>query len=329
MTADAAVTTPEKILDIATGYMAAKQLFAASRVGLFTALADGPKDVAGLAATTGVSEKMIRILADAMNSVGLVDRAEGKYTLTADAADYLAGKGAIDLAPFMTFLNDISYGHWLQFDKTVDTTTPGELQMDEGRWGTFMNGVMTYNALHAAMMARSVDYSGFSNLLDMGGLSPAFAVAALKANPTLTATFVYAPDFTESVTAAVAEAGATDRTTVQGAPTETAQPEGEFDAVMLNHVIHRFTAEQNVDILRNARAAATAGATLFMVDFYLDDDERQRGIDALHAGEYFVIDGTVVWPIETAKAWLEQTGWRFDTLVPLPGSPRVLVATAV
>lgn len=327
MTAHA--TTPEKIVEIATGYMTAKQLFAASRVGLFTALADGPEDVAGLAAATGISEKMARILADAMNSVGLLDRADGQYSLSPDAAEYLSGQGAVDLGAFMTFLNDISYGHWLQFDKTVDTGAPGELQMDEARWGTFMAGVMTFNALHAQQMTAAFDYSGHRNLLDLGGLSPAFAVGALTANPDLKATFIYDPGFTDAVTAAAEEAGVADRVTVEGAATDEATAEGPFDAVFVNHVIHRFTPEQNVTILRHAREAAAPGATLYLLDFYLDDDARQRRIDGAHAGEYFVIDGTVVWPIETVLSWLADTGWRFERVVDLPGSPRVVVATAV
>ncbi|GAA3045268.1 methyltransferase family protein [Actinokineospora globicatena] len=321
--------TPDRIVDIAIGYMGAKQLFAASRIGLFTALADGPRSVADLAASTGVSEQLVRILADAMNAKGLLDRTDGAYSLAEDSAAYLAGAGDTDLAPFLTFLNDISYGHWLQFDTTVDTGKPGELQMDEARWGTFMAGVMRYNALHAAMLARGFDFTPYRSMLDLGGLSPEFALGALRANAELSVKFVFAPDFEQAVTDAVAAAGFAERATVEPAPTETATPGGDHDIVMVNHVIHRFTAEQNQTILANARAAASDGATLLLLDFFLDDDARQRPIDALHAGEYFVIDGTVVYPEAVVRGWLEATGWRAREVIALPGSPRVLVADAV
>ena len=42
--------TPEPILKIATGFMAAKHLFAASEIGLFEALASGPASLEELAA---------------------------------------------------------------------------------------------------------------------------------------------------------------------------------------------------------------------------------------------------------------------------------------
>ncbi|PZT77585.1 MULTISPECIES: methyltransferase [unclassified Streptomyces] len=329
MTTTPTPATPDRIVDIAIGYMGAKQLFAAARTGLFRALADGERDVAQIAAATGLSEKMSRILADSMNGLGLLERAEGRYRLAPDAAAHLSGEGDLDLHPFLGFLNEISYGHWLQFDATVDTTKPGELAMDEGRWATFMAGVMRYNALHAAMLARSFDFTPYKSLLDLGGLSPEFALGALRANPELSARFVFDPASTESLTEALAAAGFSDRATIEPAPTDEAAPGGEHDLVMVNHVIHRFTAEQNRAILVNARAAARPGATLLLLDFLLDDDERQRPIDALHAGEYFVIDGTVVYPEAEVTGWLEAAGWRRREVIALPGSPRVVVAEAV
>ncbi|WP_149551520.1 methyltransferase [Streptomyces marokkonensis] len=329
MTVSSTSATPDRIVDIAIGYMGAKQLFAAARTGVFRALAEGERDVAGLATATGLSERMARILADAMNGLGLLERRDGRYRLAPDAAAHLTGEGDLDLHPFLAFLNEISYGHWLQFDTTVDTTKPGELDMNEERWGTFMAGVMRYNALHAAMLARSFDFGPYRDMLDLGGLSPDFAIAALRASPGLSARFVFDPASTESVAGALAAAGLTDRARIDPAPTDTAQPGGDHDLVMVNHVIHRFTAEQNRAILANARAAARPGATLLLLDFLLDDDDRQRPIDALHAGEYFVIDGTVVYPESEVTAWLEASGWRRREVIALPGSPRVVVAEAV
>lgn len=329
MTATPNQASPQRIVDIATGYMAAKQLFAANRVGLFRALSDGARNVAELARVTGVSEQTTRILADAMNSLGLVERDNGSYSLTTDTAEYLGGSGEVDLQPFLTFLGDISYPHWLQFDDTVDTDKPGELDMTGDRSTTFMSGVMRYNALHAQLLAEAFDFTEHRDMLDLGGLSPDFAIEALRANDELSVRFVYAPEFTEGVTTSLAEAGLAVRARVEPAATESARPGGSHDIIMANHVLHRFTPEQNREILANARAAAADGAILLLLDFLLDEDERQRRLDALHAGEYLVIDGTVVYPASEVSGWLEATGWRQRETLVLPGSPRVIVAEAV
>lgn len=328
--APAGTADPSRIVGIATGYMASKQLFAASRIGLFAALTEGPLDAAALAGETGVSERIARILADAMASLGLLSRSGSEYALEPDAAAYLTGgEAALDLAPFLTFLSEISYPHWLQFDHTVDTDEPGDLGMDEGRWATFMAGVMTYNRLHAEQFAQALDFSSYRNSLDFGGLAAYFSLEVMKQNPELKTTFVFAPDFTEGVQQAVTDAGLGDRAVVEAAETETAAPSGAYDLVFLNHVLHRFDAEQNRAILRAARAAAQPGARLVLLDFLLDDDAAQRSLDALHAGEYLVIDGTVVYPESEVRGWLADTGWAAQQKVVLPGSPRLLLASAV
>lgn len=319
-----------RILDIATGYMASKQLFEASRIGLFAAVAAGDDTIKAIAESCRVSERIARILADAMAARGLLTRADGRYANTEDAEAYLVGSGSeIDLAPFLTFLDEISYPHWLQFAHTVDTTEPGDLHMDDVRWATFMAGVMTYNRLHAQEFGRRVDLAAATRALDFGGLSAEFALSVMARNPRLHTTFLYAPGFEAGVTEAVEAAGVADRVVVETADTATAIPEGDYDAVFANHVIHRFSAVENAQIFRNLRAAAVAGATLTVLDFFFDDDDTQRGLDALHAGEYLVIDGTVVYPESEVRGWLADAGWDVRDRVSLPGSPRVLVATAV
>ena len=321
--------TPDRILDIAIGFMGAKQLDNAARIGLFTALADGDRSIAELAAATQRSERQVRILADAMNGLGLLDRADGRYSLATDARRYLAGTGPIDLTPFLAFLGDISYRQWLGYDATVDSDEAGTLELDEAGWADFMSGVMTYNELHVEQFAEAFDLQKQRSILDFGGLTPGFSFAALAQHPGSTARFVYAPGFADGIASEAEAAGYAARTVVEEAPTETAMPGGEHDLVLLAGAIHRFTADENRHIFRAARDAAVAGGEIFVVDFFLDGDERQRPIDALHAGEYFNIDGTVVYPIEEVREWLSEAGWRTERLVELPGAPRVLVATAV
>lgn len=330
MTQPSTSASPEAILDIAIGFMGAKQLFAASRVGLFSALANGPLSLDELTTATSVPAQQLRILADSMAAQGLLTRTDGSYALTPDAAAYLTADGAgIDLTAFLSFLNDVSYKQWLRYDQTVDSGEAGTLELDADGWGGFMAGVMTYNELHAEQLAAHFDFSRYRNALDFGGLSPAFAVNGMKANPELNTRFVFAPDFTESVKQAVEAAGVADRTTVEGGDTATVEPGGEHDLILVNHVIHRFDDAQNRVIFANARAAAATGAHLVVLDFFLDDNPVQRKIDALHAGEYFNIDGTVVYPESTVAEWLTATGWKPVETVALPGSPRILVAEAV
>ncbi|GAA3129247.1 methyltransferase [Streptosporangium carneum] len=321
--------SPSKIVDVAIGYMAAKQLFAASEAGLFAALAEGPATVAEISARTGLPERTARILADAMSSLDLLTRADGVYTNSPSVARYLAGsKDDVDLRPFLGFLDAISYGHWLGFGQTARTALPGNLDISGDRLGTFMSGVMTYNALHAKMLAENFDFSPFKKVLDFGGLSASFLSEALAANPELNGTFFSGGPLVESAKGVLAEAGLGDRIeVVEGDILEGDIPTG-FDLVLLEHVAHRYDDEQNKLIAKRAREAAAPGAKLLLLDFFLDGDENQRAIDALHAGEYLVIDGTIVYPEDQVRGWLTDAGWEPVETRALPGSPRIIIAEA-
>jgi hypothetical protein len=69
-----AAVTPEPIIKVAMGFMAAKHLFVASEVGLFEALAAGPATIEELASRTGVPSRTIAIAAAAMVSLGLIEQ---------------------------------------------------------------------------------------------------------------------------------------------------------------------------------------------------------------------------------------------------------------
>ncbi|MFB6891477.1 methyltransferase [Kitasatospora sp. NPDC056327] len=320
---------PAPIVEVAVGYMAAKQLFAAAEANLFAALADGPLDVPQIAERTGLPQRTSRILADSMAGLGLLDRVDGRYTNSPSTAAYLTGaEGQIDLRPFLHFLDEISYPHWLGFGDTSRTAEPQQLDFGGERMTTFLGGVMTYNALHARLLAEHYDFTAHERVLDLGGLSGSFLAEALTAAPALKGTFFSVGELVGHARDVLAAAGVADRVDIVEGDAVAGDVPGGFDLVLLEHVAHRFDAEQNLAIVRRARAAAAEGGKLVLLDFFLDSDENQRAIDALHAGEYLVIDGTIVYPEDEVRGWLREAGWEPVETRALPGSPRIIIAEA-
>src|SRR5437763_5031761 len=114
-----AEVTPDPIMRIAMGFMAAKHLFVASEIGLFTGLAQGPATLDELAATCGIPRRTAGISADAMVSVGLLERDGERYRNSEAAAAFLAGRPGPDLRPMLRFWNRISYPGWLALEDAV------------------------------------------------------------------------------------------------------------------------------------------------------------------------------------------------------------------
>lgn len=111
--------TPESIMKVAMGFMAAKHLFVASEVGLFEALAAGPATIEELASQTGVPSRTIAIAAAAMVSLGLIEQDGDHYQNGEPAAAFLAGKPGPDLRPMLRFFDQISYPTWQKLADAV------------------------------------------------------------------------------------------------------------------------------------------------------------------------------------------------------------------
>ncbi|WP_216216572.1 methyltransferase [Amycolatopsis aidingensis] len=318
---------PGPILHAATGFMAAKQLFTASEHGLFAALAQRPLNSAELAEELELPERSVRILADAMVGLRLVEWAEGRYRNSAAADAYLSGRGeGPDLRRFLTFWDRLSFPHWQSYAGAVRTAAPVPFDLNGEAGEVFLSGVQAYNSLHAVLLAEHYDFGGHRRMLDLAGLTPAFLTEAAARNPALHGSFVATGDLLEAARKAASRGGG-ERIEFHDADVLIDPIPGGYDLVLLEHVAHRYDAEQNRLILAKARRAAETGARLLLLDFLLDPAEGRR-LDPLFAGEYLVVDGTVVYPESEVRDWLAATGWSWLETRALPGSPRVMIAEA-
>ncbi|WP_367128053.1 class I SAM-dependent methyltransferase [Saccharothrix sp. HUAS TT1] len=189
------------------------------------------------------------------------------------------------------------------------------------------HGVRTCDPLHAAVLAEHYDFRLHRHVLDLGGLSTAFLAEAAAKHPKLTGAFVGTPQFLD-VARGTVPAEVADRITFHEADPLTDPVPGHYDAVLLEHVIHRFDPERNQAIMRAAREVVDPGGRLLVLDFLLLAEDARR-LDPVLAGEHLVIDGTVVYPEGEVHDWLTGAGWEVLETRPLPGSPRVVIAEAV
>jgi hypothetical protein len=99
--------------------------------------------------------------------------------------------------------------------------------------------------------------------------------------------------------------------------------------VLIANVIHLFSPEHNLDLLKRTREHVADGARLLLADFWTDPTHTEPPLAALMAGEFLVITGEGdAYSEHEASEWLAQTGWRPLERKPLAGPISVLVAQA-
>jgi len=323
--------TPDPIMRIALGFMAAKHLFVASEIGVFEKLSAGPATLDELATKTGIPRRTLRISADAMVSLGLLQRERDRYRNSEVAAAFLAGRDGPDLRPMLRFWDKLSYPAWLDLESAVRS---GSGQGDFARFSEeqqqiFSAGVEAFSGGMAAALTANYDFSGHSRVLDVAGGTGSFLIAILRRHPSLRGTLFELPG-----TCAVArqrlaaEPEGSRIEVVEGDLLKDALPDGHDVAIAAN-IVHGLSAAHNVDLLKNIRAHATTGARLLLVDLWMDPTRTQPAAAPLMSGEFLVHAGEgQAYAEEEADQWLAQTGWRKLERRPLTGPGSVIIAEA-
>ena len=323
--------TPDPIIQLATGFMSAKHLFAASELGLFEALADAPGTLDDLAARTGLTRRAARISADAMVALGLLERDGEMYRNTELAATFLSGRGGADLRPFLKFWDRISYPAWAELAGALAAGPSKEIfavtaEMQE----VASAGIEAIQAGPAAALPATFDFSGHSRLLDIGGGTGSWSIAVAHRHPGLHATVFELPKVADVARKRIAAAGLSARIDVQAGDAMADPLPAGYSAFLLANIIHYWSPDENRSLLQRVRGAAQPGASLLIADFWTDPTHTVPLMAALMAGEFAVhLRNGDVYSVDEGRAWLAATGWRVVHHAALVGPMSVVIAEAV
>ena len=324
--------TPEPIIKVAMGFMAAKHLFVASEIGLFEALAAGSATIEELASRTSVPSQTIAIAAAAMVSLGLIEQDGDRYQNGEPAAAFLAGKLGPDLRPMLRFFDQISYPTW---QKLADAVRTGNGQAQFGKFDKrqqeiFSAGVESFSGPGAAALATNYDFGHHRKILDVAGGTGSFLVAVLKRHANLRGTLFELPGPCAVARQKLANSPEGSRIDVVEGDVFRDPLPADHDALIVANTAHVFSVPHNLELMRKMRAGVQQGARLLLVDLWTDPSHTQPGPAALISGEFLVISGEgQAYSEQEADTWLGQTGWKKIEKMPLAGPTSLIVAEAV
>jgi hypothetical protein len=248
MTSTPAVT-PDRIFELAQGFMASKHLFAASELGLFEALGQGPTDLPGLAARTGLAPRTARISADAMVALGLLERHGDQYANSPVAATFLAGATPADLRPLLTFWDRLSFPAWGDLAGALGRGRPARqvFELAEDLVPVMSAGIEAATAGACRALPAVAGLPAASRVLDIGGGTGSWVTALAQADPELTATVFELPEVAAVARERLRANGLASRiAVVAGDLMHDDLPHG-FNAFLLANVILLQPADQRVD----------------------------------------------------------------------------------
>lgn len=316
---------PDRIFDLACGFMAAKLLFAAADVGLFEQLANGPATADDLATRIDVPLKSVRLVADAMVALGMLTVDGGRYQNTEEAQTFLTGS-ASDVRPMLALFDRMTYPAWTAFSDAVrlggGTPTGADLSREEQ--AIFSAGVESVTKPGAAALATTYDFLPHQRLLDLGGGTGSFLKAIRRIYPRLETTLFDRPSTIEFARARFIADEPQQIHIIQGDMLRGPLP-SDYDVMLLAHILHLFNEETNIELLERAYDAAPEEGRLLLVDFFLDRSRTEPRLGAVMSADFFLRTSGRSYSAEEVRGWLEQTGWRVVEERPLAGAVGLIV----
>ena len=315
---------PNRIVDMASAFYESCVLFAASDLGIFEKLAElGEADSGKIAAACGLDRRGGRILLDACVALGLLDKQEGRYRNSPEAALFLVPGSPADLSGAIRYNRDV-YGAWGRLKDMALTGKPVErpethLGEDEERTRTFVLAMHGRALGIGRAVVPLLDLAKCRKILDVGGGPGTYSALIAQAYPGIECTVIDLPEVVKTATALIGQAGMSGRVKTLAGDYHAAPFPGANDAVLFFGVLHQEKEEAVRDLLRRAYEALVPGGLVYVLDMMTDASRTRPKFSALFSVNMaLTTDDGWVFSEEDLEGWLVEAGFNDFSSRPLP-----------
>ncbi|WP_406047284.1 methyltransferase [Kribbella sp. NBC_00889] len=318
---DLPTVSPLPLMQLSIGFWSFKALATAHELDLFARLSDTDgHTVDELAELLGVAQRPVELLVTACASIGLLERRDGRYVNSALADEFLVPGKAFDFGGWVEMLDRRLYPAWGRLTEAVRTNRPTSWNPDEQEHlfvgedpqllAVFWEAMHSLSTFTARELGAHVDLSASTALLDIGGGSGAYDIELCRRFPNLRATVFDLPPVCEIASTKLVAAGYEDRIAVTpGDFLDDPELPAGHDIVLLSMIMHDWTPEQDLAILRKCFAALPSGGRIVISELLVNDEKTGPPAAALMSLNMLVETVGRNYTAAEYEQWLHATGF--------------------
>ena len=327
--------SPERFFQALNAYQTTAALKTALELDLFTAIQEGARTPADLAARIHSDARRVRILCDYLTVEGLLDKHDGQYALPDDVAAFLVRTSPAYLGSTVQFL--LCDDHLRAFANLTTILRHGVPAEGEGDSVAPDNPLWVDFARSMAPMMR-MPADGIAQYLVAGKPQPwkvldiaaghgLFGVAVARHNPQAKIVAVDWPNVLKVAQENAQQAGVAERySTLPGSAFQVDFGAG-YDVVLLTNFLHHFDHKTVVDLLKKVHAAMKPGGRVVTLEFVPEEDRVTPPMAAKFA--IIMLANTAAGDAYTYSQYqkmFQEAGFASSELVRLPGPESLVVA---
>jgi len=328
--------TPERILQMAWGYVPPLVLEAAIRHRVFDVLDSGAMTVEQTAAATGASARGLTAIMNALVGLNFLGKdAHARYALTPESSAFLVSTKPAFQGGMIRHCSEHLLPRWLHLNDVVATGNPVSAVNDEKSGGAFFHDFvldifpMSYPA--AQFLAAHMSYGSDGapvRVLDLAAGSGVWGIALAQSSPRVHVTAVDWPEVIPVTKKTAARFGLDGRFSFVEGDLHDAGFGSGYALATLGHILHSEGEALGKKLLAKTFSALAPGGTIAIQEFLVNPD-RTGPVNGL----FFAVNMLVntqsgdTWSVEEISQWLRDAGFTDPRTIPSPGPSPLILAT--
>ncbi|MGW0018340.1 methyltransferase [Rhodococcus sp. NPDC003382] len=302
---------PVPLLETQMAFTLSRVVMAATKLGVFDALAAGPLPAARVADECDTSRIGTEKLLFALAGAGYLDASDGEYALTPVSRKWLVTASSHSLADKMLF----QFLEWDWLARTEDYVRTGDpldvhtAMTADADWDLYQRGMRAMASTPARELVRRLELPrGARAMLDIGGSHGYYSVALCRKHKRLRSVILDLPEAVAQAAPILAAEGMGDRVVHRAGDALTADlGEDAYDLVLVSGLVHHFSDEQNRELAGRVSRALRPGGVLAVQDIFRPSTPKQAGqIGALLEFYFALTSQSGTWSIEDMTRWQQE-----------------------
>jgi len=180
-----------RLQNLSYGHKQSAALRAAIDLDLFTCISDGSASLHDISETTGLNAVNTERICVACAALGLIEQTKGGYRNAPDVERFLVKNKVTYIGPWLLF-NGWDFERWKDLSSILKSEKPPKVlglyeSLDNNMAKIYHEATYTVGLGAGMLFARDADLEGKSLILDLGGGSGAYCIAAIQKYPHLNA----------------------------------------------------------------------------------------------------------------------------------------------
>jgi hypothetical protein len=333
-----AAVTPDAIMQLGFGFWGSKALLSAVELGLFSELAAaGPLDTDALRERLGLHERSAADFLDALVSLGMLEREDGRYSNTPATEVFLDRAKPSYVGGILEMANARLYPFWGSLTEGLRT---GELQneakgggenffeqlyADPQRLAQFARAMTAVSMGAAQAIAAKFPWQDHETVIDVGCAEGIVPVQIALAHDHIRGGGFDLPPLAPIFDELVAGAGLAERLEFTGGDFFE-QPLPPADVLVMGHILHDWGLDEKRVLLQKAYDALPEGGALVVYDAIIDDERRGNAFGLLMSLNMLIeTPGGFDYTAADCCGWMQEAGFRDSRVEHLVGPDSMVV----